>query len=45
MEEQAARAAAIVIMSSPVRQGVMFDCLSQLHSEAGAYTRPLLSST
>jgi hypothetical protein len=35
MEELAARAADIVIMSKPVRQGVLFECLTQLHAKVG----------
>jgi hypothetical protein len=35
MEEQADRAAAVVIMSKPARQGMLFECLTQLHAEAG----------
>jgi len=33
MEELAARASAVVILSKPVRQGVLFECLTQLHAE------------
>ena len=48
MEEQAARAAAVVIMSKPARQGMLFECLTQLHAEAGGLvrtsTRPTLCS-
>ena len=33
MHKQASRASAIVIMSKPVRQGVLFECLTQLHHE------------
>jgi hypothetical protein len=29
------RAGDIVIMSKPVRQGVLFECLTQLHAEGG----------
>ena len=36
-EELAARASDIVIMSKPVRQGVLFECLTQLHAE-GSFT-------
>jgi CheY-like chemotaxis protein len=39
MEELAARASAVVIMSKPVRQGVLFECLSQLHAE-GVFRSP-----
>jgi hypothetical protein len=33
MQELAARASAVVIMSQPVRQRVLFECLTQLNAE------------
>jgi hypothetical protein len=34
-EQEAARAGDIVIMSKPVRQSTLFECLTQLHEDVG----------
>jgi hypothetical protein len=41
-EELAARASDIIIMSKPVRQGMLFQCLAQLHIE-GVFRTPSAS--